>query len=369
MKKSIAIILALVMLLALCACGDTGNSSNTPAPASTPAPADNNAPADNSPPSDNKPEISWPNDTVTVYVPADVGAPLDLATRVLVDWLTEKTGGTFVVENDAAGGGARVANLTTQGEKDGTVLMSCGCGQLISSYNGTWDISLANPEQFSIIAPNIGQALPSGGVFVTQPDAPYNSIPELVEYVEANPNTVTVAVVMGTPHEVRLKLITEHYGISDKVRWVSCTNNDALTGLLGGTINLGCLTETVGPQYVADGSLKGLLNSRTERGYADDELKETLDSIPIVPDIIGGDCESLVIAWPMLVVGPGGMDDELCKYINDCIADIINSEEYMERVYGLGGTNTYQPMTVEEIRQVVADADAQLAEIWANFEG
>lgn len=352
------------MLLALCACG-----GGTTAP--TEPPKDNNpateAPKDNEGANGGKEEIKWPTGDVTVYIPADVGAPLDLASRVLIDYLSAVTGGTFIAENDSTGGGARLSEICAKGPGDGTVIMSCGCGQIVSFYNGTWNVNLADREKFAVIAPNIGQEIPSGGVFVTQPDAPYDTIEEFVDYVKANPNTVTVAIVNGTPHEVRLKLITEHYGISDKVRWVSCTNNDALTGLLGGTINLGCLTETVGPQYVADGSLKGLLNSRIERGYADDNLKETLDSIPIVSDVIDGDCSDLVVTWPMLIVGPGAMSDELCEYINGVVADIVNHPDYMERIHGLGGTNTYQPMSHEEICESVADADAQISEIFASF--
>ena len=48
---------------------------------------------------------------MTILVPADVGAPLDLATRVMKDYLQEKTGVNIIVQNDGTGGGAKLRHL------------------------------------------------------------------------------------------------------------------------------------------------------------------------------------------------------------------------------------------------------------------
>ena len=91
MKKTLALLLALVMLLAMAACGSTP-AENTPAPADTPAPAENTpAPADTP-----APEAEGSGDDGTVY---KVGisqlvthVALDAASQGFMDALTEKLG-------------------------------------------------------------------------------------------------------------------------------------------------------------------------------------------------------------------------------------------------------------------------------------
>ena len=67
MKKLIAFLLAAVMIVALVGCGS----------------AKTETPKTDAPKTDAPAEVKWPTGDVTILVPADVGAPLDLATRVM----------------------------------------------------------------------------------------------------------------------------------------------------------------------------------------------------------------------------------------------------------------------------------------------
>ena len=345
MKKLIAFLLAAVLVLALVGCG----SAKTDAP-KTDAPK-TDAPAA---------EVKWPTGDVTILVPADVGAPLDLATRVMKDYLQEKTGVNIIVQNDGTGGGAKLGETLYNAPKDGSVLMYAGGGQVPPYYNGSWAHNLANPEDYL--------AVPSGAVVVTQPDAPYDSWQALIDYIKANPDTVVAGAANGTPHEVRLKLLLREEGVLDKVRWISGTNNDISTGLLGGSINVGMLTETAGPQFMVEGKLKGLLYSNVVRNYAGKpEVVAALDAIPTVADIYGdAKAPELTCAWPMAFAGPGGMDEALADKICEVVSSIVDSPEYMERVKGLGGTNTFQDFTRAEMREMMDRVDAQCKSFFGN---
>ncbi len=298
---------------------------------------------------------------MTILVPADVGAPLDLAARVMADYLTAATGYNFVIENDGTGGGAKQGETLYNAPKDGSVLMYAGGGQVPPYYSGSWEHNLANPEEYTIVSSMVGLAVPSAAVMVTQPDKPFNTWPELVEYIKANPNTLTVAVANGTPHEIRMKLLFQREGLMDMVRWISGTNNDISTGLLGGNIDIGMLTETAGPQYIHEGDLKGLIYSNWLRNYADNEVKPVLDAIDTVADIYGDEeAPSLCCAWPMALAGPAGMDEALCDKIAEVVNGIVDSEEFMQRVRDLGGTNTFQAFTREEMREMMDHVDEQV---------
>lgn len=365
MKKAIALLLALVMVFALCACGGAKEEPKAEDP-KTEAPAEpkTEEPKTEEPKTEEPKEVEWPTGDVTVYVPANTGAPLDLAARVAADYLAKVTGKNFVIENDSNGGGARLCDLMVEAEPDGNTLMFCGAGQIVTYFSGLWSHSLADKEAFTTVGPLVGQSVPSGAVLLTQKDKPFDDLFGMVDYIKANPNTLTVAVVNGTPHEVRLKLLFNHFEISDKVRWVSCTNNDANAGILGGTIDLAMLTETVGPQYVADGSLKAICDSNYMRNYKkDDALGKVLDEIPFLFELVDN-AEELCVCWPMLIMAPGGMSDELANKINETMATIADDTEFMDRVHGLGGTNTYQYFSTEETTAIVQDAHDQCATIF-----
>ena len=184
MKKLIALLLAALLVVALVGCG----SSKTEAPAATEAPK-TETPKTETPKTEEpkteepKAEVQWPTGDVTILVPADVGAPLDLATRVMKDYLQEKTGYNIIVKNDGTGGGAKLGEELYNAPTDGSVLMYAGGGQVPPYYNGSWAHNLSNPDDYTIISSMVGLAVPSGAVVVTQPDAPYDTWQDLVQYI------------------------------------------------------------------------------------------------------------------------------------------------------------------------------------------
>ena len=366
MKKIIALLLAVILVMSLAACGSSkpaATEAPAPAPAAPAAPAapDSGEPAP-------APAVEWPTGDVTILVPADVGAPLDLATRVMKDYLQEKTGFNIIVENDGTGGGAKLGEKLYNAPTDGSVLMYAGGGQVPPYYTGSWGHNLSNPDDYTIVSSMVGLAVPSGAVVVTQPDAPYDSWEALVQYVKDNPDTIIAGAANGTPHEVRLKLLLREEGILDKVRWISGTNNDISTGLLGGSINVGMLTETAGPQFMVEGKLKGLLYSNVTRNYAGaPEVVAALDAIPTVADIYGDEkAPDLTCAWPMALAGPAGMDEALADKICEVVNTIVDSPEYMERVKALGGTNTFQDFSRDEMREMMDRVDEQCQSFFAG---
>ncbi|MBE7016556.1 MAG: hypothetical protein E7420_00160 [Ruminococcaceae bacterium] len=275
------------------------------------------------------------------------------------------TGYSFTIENDSTGGGARLGSELYEAEPDGTTLMITSPTCITSYYEGYWDNNLSDPNSYTLIAPSIGPSIDSGSIMMTQTDKPFNNMEELVKYCEENPNTLTVGYPPGTIYEPRLRVVFRHFGIEDKVRWVSATNDDMITGLLGGTINIGMYSEDQGVGYLADGKLKALLLTRSSRNYT--AHQQYFDSIPILPDV-ADDFQDMLVLMPMVLCGPANMPEEIVNYINDLCSVILENEEYAERIAGLGGISTYEPKTPEELRQIIADLDTAL-EVVHNAKG
>lgn len=97
MKKALSLILAAVMLLALCACGSTP-ANNAPANSSTPA--NNSAPADNSTPADNAPAADGTVYNLTFADTAAEGNPLwEFWMKPVQEAITEASGGRITFTN------------------------------------------------------------------------------------------------------------------------------------------------------------------------------------------------------------------------------------------------------------------------------
>lgn len=348
MKKFVAILLALVMVLCLAACAakESGKQAD---------------------------EGGWPNGVkeVTILVPMDVGSMLDQSTRIMLDYLNEVCPNTkFVVENDASGSGNKAGLTLANAPGDGSVVMAHGAGAIVNFYSGTWEKNLADRNTFVSICGNVGQLQPSGGVFLTPADNDkFQDFEGFVDYVKAHPGEVRVAYATGTPHEIRLKLVTNYYGISDMISWQPGNSNDVRTWINGGNVELACLTETQAVADIKGGKVIGILDSLVDRNYTDD-LKEVLDNVPIVTDFVTdkAEAEGLVCAWPMTIYGPASMSEETAKAINEICKGIADKPEYMERIKALGSSNTYQYFTFEEINDITKSADDQIKAVFESFQ-
>ena len=351
MKKLVALLLAALMVFGLAACGG-GKSNNT-----------NNAAK----------ELGFPKE-VTVYIPQKEGNMLDKSGRVMVKFWEKMCPNTKFTIKNTTGNGNDHAKIVAEAQKanDGSVIMFHGAGAIAQYYSGEWDYNLADHKYFKAIAGNVGQAQPSGAVtLISADETRFNSIETLVEYIKAHPKEIRISYTQGTPHEVRIKLILNYFGITaDMVKEVPGSASDIRTWVQGHTnTDVAIITETQAAQDVRGGKVKGILNSVASRDLYTSDL-EPLRDIPIVPEIKGvkkEDAMSLVCAWPMTMYAPASMPDELAQWINDLSAKILQDEDAMKQVKALGSTNTYQIFSLKEIDELQQDADQQIKVVIEKF--
>ncbi len=357
MKKIVALLLALLMVFGLAACGTPSNN--------TPANGNNAAPAK---------ELGFPK-VVEVYIPQAEGSMVDQSGRIMVDfWRKQFPDTKFNINNSTGNGndhGAIVAKA--QDANDLSVIMFHGAGAIIQYYSGDWDYNLADTKYFKAACGNIGQEQPSGAVtMIAADETRFDSIETLVEYIKAHPGEIRVSYTTGTPHEVRIKLILNYFGIKKTdVQWVPGKAADIRVWVQGHTnTDVAIVTETNGAADVSGGKVKGILNSVTNRNLYTKDL-EPLMPVPIVPEIKGvkpEDAEGLVCAWPMTMYVPASVPDELCVWLGDQCAKIRDDADFMARVKGLGSTNTYQIFTFEQINELNQEADRQVKAIFESFK-
>ena len=335
MKKVIALMLALIMVLSLAACG--GNSS-----------ANNAANTNNAAPAKTPDDYDWPSGNIKVYIPGAAGSNTDLSARYLLDFLGAKyPNAKFEIINEKTGDGTMAMELTRNEKPDGSCIMFTGSGSNIMYHQGKYQYNVMDPTQFTIVAPAAG-GNGQGSIFLTQPNAPYNNYKEFVQYCNDHPGEVKFATNTGTTQEMKVKLFLLKHDLMDKVKLVIASGNELVTGLLNGSINVGLQSENKAAQYIEAGQLKGLFNNT----HMEEGMTESTKNIDTYYDL---GLLDIAFRAPMYIIAPGNMDEALaqkiCSVINEVEKDDATQQKWAKM------NSWFYAKSLEQIRSEVKSTD------------
>src|SRR5580692_10751728 len=131
---------------------------------------------------------AYPSRPVRLIVPLAPGGATDIVARLLGQWLSERLGQQFVIENRPGGGGNIGTEAVVRAAPDGYTLL------LVSSpntTNGTLYDHL-NYDFIRDIAPVAGISR-EPNVMVVNPSVPAKTVPEFIAYAKANPGKINYA--------------------------------------------------------------------------------------------------------------------------------------------------------------------------------
>jgi tripartite-type tricarboxylate transporter receptor subunit TctC len=131
---------------------------------------------------------AYPSRPVRMLVGSTAGAAPDVVARLFGQWLAERLGQPFVVENRPAGGGNLAAEPVVRAPPDGYML-------LVFSASNAIDTTLLDTLNFDLardIAPVAGLIdLPM--LLSVNPSFPAKTLPEFIAYAKANPGKLNLA--------------------------------------------------------------------------------------------------------------------------------------------------------------------------------
>jgi len=108
--------------------------------------------------------------------------------RLIGQWLSERLGQVFVIENRAGAGGNLAAEAVVKAPPDGYTLLMIGS-------NNAWNVTLYNNLSFNFtrdIAP-VASIYRGPAVLVAHPSFLAKSVPELIAYAKSNPGKINMA--------------------------------------------------------------------------------------------------------------------------------------------------------------------------------
>jgi tripartite-type tricarboxylate transporter receptor subunit TctC len=207
------------------------------------------------------------------YPPAGAS---DIAARLIGQWLSDRLGQPFVIENRPGASGNIGTEAVVNAPPDGYTLLLVNAGNAINAtlydklkYNLIRDIAP--------VAGIIGVPL----VMQVNPSVPVKTVPEFIAYAKANPAKLNMASAgNGTPQHVSGELFKMMAGVN--MTHVPYRGSaPALTDLLGGQVQIVFDTTLASIEYIRAGRLRPLAVTTATR-------LEALPEIPTVNDFLPG---------------------------------------------------------------------------------
>src|SRR5258708_2013949 len=125
---------------------------------------------------------AYPSRPVRILVGYAAGGPLDTSARLMAQWLSERLGQQFVIENRPGAGSNIATEAVVRARPDGYTLLQ-------ASASNAWNAALYNNLNFNFIrdiAP-IATVRRAGGVMEVNPSVSVRTVPEFIAYAKTNP--------------------------------------------------------------------------------------------------------------------------------------------------------------------------------------
>jgi tripartite-type tricarboxylate transporter receptor subunit TctC len=265
---------------------------------------------------------SYPSRPVRIISPFGTAGANDLVARLIGQWLSERFGQQFVIENRPGAGGTIGTEAAVRAPADGYTLLLVGTAQAINAT--LYDkLSFNFIRDIAPVAPIIRLA----NVLDVNLSVPAKTVPEFTAYAKANPGKINMASVGtgSTPH-VTGELFKMMAGVN-MVHVPYRSAGAALTDLISGQVHVYFGTTASSIEHIKAGKIRALGVTTTARA-------EALPDVPTIAEFVPGYEASNWYGVGIPKNTPVEIIDMLNKEINAALAD----PNMKARLADLGGT-------------------------------
>jgi tripartite-type tricarboxylate transporter receptor subunit TctC len=254
---------------------------------------------------------AWPAKPIRLVVPYAAGGPGDVIARLVARKVGEGLQQTLIVDNKAGAGGTIGLDSALKSAPDGYTFALTAQGPLAGMPNlMKVPYALADVQYLTLVARG-----PS--VIVVGKKVAANSLAELVKLAKASPGKLNYGSAgPGTTPHIGAELLKLEAGI-DIAHVPYKGAAPAVTGLLGGEIEVAMVDLLVVLPHVAAGSLKVLAVASPSRA----------PQLPDVPTTSEAGYPKVVMDTVYGVVAPPGVPDDLQKRFREAIVAALQSPD------------------------------------------
>jgi tripartite-type tricarboxylate transporter receptor subunit TctC len=218
---------------------------------------------------------AYPTRPVRLIVGFPAGGSADLSARLIGQWLSERLGQQFVIENRPGAANNLATETVVRATADGYTL-------LLATVANTINATLYDKLPFNFIrdiAPVSG-ILSYANVMEVNPAVPVKTVPEFIAYAKANPGKLNFASAgSGTSQHVSGEMFKVMTGIN--MQHVPYRGNaPALTDLIGGQVQVMFDNMPTSIAHIRAGKLRPLAVTSATRSEALPDLSTVGDFVP-----------------------------------------------------------------------------------------
>jgi len=250
---------------------------------------------------------AYPARQVRLVIGYTPGGSADLTGRLIGQWLSEKLGQSFIIENRPGGGTNIATEAVLRAAPDGYTLL------LVAPANAI-NATLYEKLNFDFVkeVEPIAALIRFPNVVVVHPSLPVKSIPELIAYAKANPGKLNMA---SSGNGSTIQMSGELFKMLTGVNMVHVPYRGgapALTDLLAGQVHVMFDNLPTCAEHVKSGKLRGLAVTSTTRS-------DVLPDLPPLADFLPGYEAS---AW-YGIGAPKGTPAEVVERLNKAVNEIL----------------------------------------------
>jgi tripartite-type tricarboxylate transporter receptor subunit TctC len=290
------------------------------------------------------PAAEYPGKPVRIVVGFPPGGSVDIAARLVGQFLAERLGQQFIIDNRPGAGSNIGTEAVVNAPADGYTLLLCGSFNAISA-------SLYSRLNFVFlrdIAP-VAPVARAPNIMVVNPSVPAASVPEFIAYAKAHPGRINMASTgNGTTTHLSGELFKSMAGV-DMVHVPYRGNAPALTDLMGGQVQVLFDSLSTSIEHVKAGRLRALAVTSAARS-------PVLPDLPTVGDFVPGYEASAFFG----VCAPAGTPRDIVEKLNREINVALADPRMLARLADLGS------VAIPDTPAAFARLFAEETEKWAK---
>ena len=296
---------------------------------------------------------NYPDRPVRIVVPFAAGGVADITVRIVAEWLGDKLGQRFYVENQPGAGGIAAARTVISSAPDGYTLALLSNGTAVS-------VSLFNKLPFDPLkdfAP-ISSLGFFDFIFTTVASSPFRTLGDFIAAAKARPGALNVGTInIGSTQNLSAELFKTAAGIDFTIVPYRATPEVSVS-LLQGDIAVMIDSYAAVKGNLADGKFRALASSGPVRSPSTPDIATVKES---------GVASYDVVSWNALFA-PTATPPEIIKTLNGALQDILADAEVKKRLLELGieaRASTPQEIStrlksdIDKWRQVIEKAGIQ----------
>ena len=280
---------------------------------------------------------AYPTRPVHLIVGYAAAGPSDINARLIGQWLSERLGQQFVVENRPGASSTFATETVVRAPADGYTLLLVTLSNAISA-------TLYDDLKFNFIrdiAPVAG-IMRAPSVMVVNPSVPATTVSEFIAYAKANPGKINMATAgNGSPPQAYGEMFKMMAGV-DLASVAYRGGGPALVDLLGGQVQVMFESIASSIAYIRAGKLRALAVTTATRSA-------TLPDVPTVAEFVPGYEASGWFGLGAPKNTPTQIIDRLNKEVNAALVD----PNMTARIADLGGVP--MSMTPTEFSRLIAE--------------